>query len=132
MDEPAPTILTEPQNASTALCHPHLDRPLSVRECGRLQTFPDSWVLCGRGAEQYRLVGNAVPVRLAEAIGKQIHLILSGQSIGRSGRERSVVSGIDPAEKFQVVQTAVPVSDKGFGRLRESLNEVRDQGLFDC
>jgi DNA (cytosine-5)-methyltransferase 1 len=76
---PAPTILTEPQNASTSLCHPVLDRPLTVRECARIQTFPDEWVFCGRGAEQYRLVGNAVPVLLARVLGAHVRSVLAGR-----------------------------------------------------
>jgi DNA (cytosine-5)-methyltransferase 1 len=68
-DAPAPTILTEPQNASTALCHPTEDRPLTVRECARVQTFPDEWQFVGRGADQYRLIGNAVPVAMATQLG---------------------------------------------------------------
>lgn len=48
-------------------------RRLSVRECARIQTFPDDFVFyydhVGRG---YKMVGNAVPVRLAEAIASQI------------------------------------------------------------
>jgi DNA (cytosine-5)-methyltransferase 1 len=76
-DEPSPTILTEPQNASTALCHPMLDRPLTVRECARIQTFPDDWVFCGRGADQYKLVGNAVPVDLAKHFGLHIQQALA-------------------------------------------------------
>jgi len=76
-DEPAPTILTEPQNASTSLCHPVEHRPLSVRECARIQTFPDDWVFVGRGSAQYRLVGNAVPVLLAERVGEAIAQSLS-------------------------------------------------------
>jgi len=79
-DEPAPTILTEPQNASTSLCHPTEDRPLTVRECARIQTFPDDWEFVGRGAEQYRLVGNAVPVLLAQAIGAHIRKSLLADS----------------------------------------------------
>jgi DNA (cytosine-5)-methyltransferase 1 len=71
-DAPSPTILTEPQNASTALCHPVEDRPLTVRECARIQTFPDTWIFAGRGSDQYKLVGNAVPVRLAKIIGSHI------------------------------------------------------------
>jgi DNA (cytosine-5)-methyltransferase 1 len=79
LSEPSPTILTEPQNASTALCHPVEDRPLTVRECARIQTFPDDWEFCGRGADQYRLVGNAVPVMLAEEIGLHIRAELTSQ-----------------------------------------------------
>ena len=131
MDEPAPTILTEPQNASTALCHPTLDRPLSVRECARLQTFPDSWAFCGRGAEQYRLIGNAVPVKLGEVIGKQVRLILEGRALGLRGRDLAADSGIDPAEESCIVQTTLSVSDKRLSRFGESLDEVWNQRLFD-
>lgn len=59
-----------------------LPRTLSVRECARLQTFPDHFRFLGRrttGAErrridvpQYTQVGNAIPPRVAEAIGKEI------------------------------------------------------------
>jgi DNA (cytosine-5)-methyltransferase 1 len=79
-DAPSPTILTEPQNASTALCHPTHDRPLTVRECARIQTFPDNWSFHGRGADQYRLVGNAVPVQLASVIGAQINKTIASDS----------------------------------------------------
>lgn len=71
-DRPSPTILTEPQNASTALCHPAEDRPLSVRECARVQTFPDDWQFVGTRSRQYQLVGNAVPPLLAEAVASRL------------------------------------------------------------
>lgn len=92
-DAPAPTILTEPQNASTALCHPVEDRPLTVRECARIQTFPDDWQFCGRGLEQYRLVGNAVPVALAQALGEHVR-----EALGVTKKYRKSVTkqlGID-------------------------------------
>ncbi|MFI7103421.1 DNA cytosine methyltransferase [Streptomyces sp. NPDC050161] len=76
---PSPTILTEPQNASTALCHPVADRPLTVRECARLQTFPDDWKFYGLGRDQYKLVGNAVPVHLAKALGTHLRCTLENQ-----------------------------------------------------
>ncbi|MEV6411148.1 DNA cytosine methyltransferase [Kribbella sp. NPDC051718] len=80
LDAPSPTILTEPQNASTSLCHPIEDRPLSVRECARIQTFPDDWEFAGSGRDQYKLVGNAVPVALAEAVAKHLHASLLAQA----------------------------------------------------
>jgi len=45
--------------------HPLIPRTLSVRECARLQTFPDSFVFGGSAARQFTQVGNAVPPVLA-------------------------------------------------------------------
>ncbi len=48
-------------------------RRLSVRECARIQTFPDNFVFKYTDvADGYKMVGNAVPVNLAYAIAKQI------------------------------------------------------------
>lgn len=45
--------------------HPFIPRTISVRECARLQTFPDSYEFVGTPARQYTQVGNAVPPMLA-------------------------------------------------------------------
>lgn len=45
--------------------HPEIPRTLSVRECARLQTFPDDYVFVGPTARQFTQVGNAVPPVLA-------------------------------------------------------------------
>ncbi len=48
-------------------------RRLSVRECARIQTFPDEFKFIYSKIEQgYKMVGNAVPVLLAEKIAKKI------------------------------------------------------------
>ncbi len=47
-------------------------RYFSVRESARLQTFPDSFIFHGAWGEVMRQLGNAVPVRLAEVIGKDV------------------------------------------------------------
>lgn len=69
-DLPCPTVVTMPNHASTSLCHPNEIRALSLRECARIQEFPDDWEFSGTPAEQYAQVGNAVPIRLAEICGK--------------------------------------------------------------
>lgn len=51
---------------------------LSVRECARIQTFPDDFIFYyNRVDNGYKMIGNAVPVKLAEAIAKKIRIDLS-------------------------------------------------------
>ncbi len=51
----------------------HLYRRLSVRECARVQSFPDDFIFYyDKVADGYKMVGNAVPVDLAFAIARQI------------------------------------------------------------
>lgn len=52
--------------------HPEVPRTLSVRECARLQTFPDDYVFAGPSARQFTQVGNAVPPVLAAQLGHSI------------------------------------------------------------
>ena len=52
--------------------HPWEARGLSPREAARIQTFPDDYVLTGAQNLWYAQVGNAVPVKLAKAIGMGI------------------------------------------------------------
>ena len=48
-------------------------RRLSVRECARIQTFPDDFIFYYQNiADGYKMIGNAVPVKLAEALAKKI------------------------------------------------------------
>lgn len=54
-----------------------LYRRLSVRECARIQTFPDDFKFYYSSlADAYKMIGNAVPVKLAEAVANQIKLFL--------------------------------------------------------
>jgi len=51
----------------------NLYRRLSVRECARIQTFPDNFIFHYNNiADGYKMVGNAVPVNLAKAIAESI------------------------------------------------------------
>lgn len=78
-NRPSPTLVTNPIMPATDLCHPTENRPLSVEEYGRIQEFPDDWIICGPILEQYKQIGNAVPVKLGEAIAKTILADMKGE-----------------------------------------------------
>ena len=80
-NKPSPTLVTSPTMPATDLCHPTLDRPLSIEEYKRIQEFPDSWKLSGNLIQQYKQIGNAVPVSLGVAIGKLIADDICGNKI---------------------------------------------------
>ena len=52
--------------------HPWEARGLSPREAARIQTFPDDYIFTGAQNQWYAQIGNAVPVKLAKAIGDGI------------------------------------------------------------
>ena len=71
-NKPSPTLVTDPMMPATDLGHPVEDRPLSIQEYKRIQEFSDNWKLSGNLRNQYKQIGNAVPVSLGKAIGKLI------------------------------------------------------------
>lgn len=71
-DEPCLTLTCSPAQKQTERCHPDETRPFTVREYARIQTFPDDWIFSGSIAQQYKQIGNAVPVNLALEIGYSI------------------------------------------------------------
>lgn len=70
--EPASTILAHIQKDGHMFIHPTEARSLSPREAARLQSFKDTYWLPESRTNAYRLIGNAVPPRLAEAVGVAI------------------------------------------------------------
>lgn len=71
-DEPCLTLTCSPAQKQTERCHPDETRPFTVREYARIQTFPDDWQFSGPLAQQYKQIGNAVPVNLGREVGYSI------------------------------------------------------------
>ena len=71
-DRPSDTI-----TATWPEIHPNKKRRMSVRECARIQTFPDDFVFCWSMWNMYKQIWNAVPVLLSEKIAHMIKNKLS-------------------------------------------------------
>jgi DNA (cytosine-5)-methyltransferase 1 len=86
-DEPSPTITTQFYGFGNGrFGHPEQDRALTLREGAILQSFPKAYAFVRPGDKYYfkkigRMIGNAVPVRLGEIIGRSIQL-----HVGQHGR----------------------------------------------
>ena len=78
-DEPSPTITTQFFGFGNGrFGHPEQNRALSLREGALLQGFPRDYEFVAPGKRVHfkkvgRLIGNAVPVRLASAIAKSVN-----------------------------------------------------------
>jgi DNA (cytosine-5)-methyltransferase 1 len=69
---PAPTLVDSPTTKAACMCHPDETRPLSIKEYAALQGFPSDWHFCGPVSARYRLIGQATPVPLAQALAQAI------------------------------------------------------------
>ena len=84
---PAPTMTTRCTTPSCGrFLHPTEHRAISLREAALLQPFPASYQFHGNHESKERQIGNAVPVRLAHALGLAVHrLLLKGQETKDGG-----------------------------------------------
>lgn len=80
----SPTKAAFTVSCSNATPHVHYQaepvRRLTVRECARLQSFPDSFIFYGSRTSQYFQVGNAVPPRLQRHFATKMRSILAVES----------------------------------------------------
>lgn len=76
-DEPCLTLTCSPAQKQTERCHPDETRPFTTREYARIQSFPDEWQFEGSITNIYKQIGNAVPVKMAKAVGLAIVDILN-------------------------------------------------------
>jgi DNA (cytosine-5)-methyltransferase 1 len=83
-NKPSPAVLTNPLMPATDLVHPVENRSLSINEYKKIQDFPIKWKLSGTLLQQYKQIGNAVPVNLGYAVGLAIRKHLYGEKSNTS------------------------------------------------
>lgn len=110
IDEPSPTIRGVnrpvpdgyPGHAGDAgPISPSL-RPLTTAERARIQTFPPDYIWKGSRTQTEQMIGNAVPVALAEAVGRALQAFRVGV-----GGIAAVETGIAPAAEVEVRQLSL-------------------------
>lgn len=75
-DRPAPALTARCHSISNGRYgHPLQNRAISLREAASLQSFPDKYIFFGSNKHVAMQIGNAVPVLLAESLGR--HIVLS-------------------------------------------------------
>lgn len=78
--------------ATREFIHPHEQRPLTIRECARIQTFPDNYRFHGNAASVTQQIGNAMPPMAASAIARHLQMLE-----GAFGSDiQSPVCGLEP------------------------------------
>ena len=117
-DEPSKAITGA---AVSEFLHPSIKGFLTIRECARLQTFPDEFEFIGTRSAQALLIGNAVPPRLAEAFGQSLigdyHTSIASKTVSTEGRLLSfsptLSTGMSPilCEVFSHVSKRYGLSD---------------------
>jgi DNA (cytosine-5)-methyltransferase 1 len=96
--------------------HPTEDRPLTIRECARIQTFPDDFVFVGTQSEKIRMIGNAVPIFLSECIAATLKVDL------KTAR---------PISKEGALLSFVPTLSAGMSPvLQDAYNEVKERFIL--
>ena len=94
-----------PQERKFVMGKEHLYRRLSVRECARIQTFPDNFKFVYDKVEDgYKMVGNAVPPRLAYHIALSIKKCFSMSMLPSPNRGIALIGYVKSESDFNIIR----------------------------
>ena len=98
-------VYVSPQERIFVKGNEHLYRRLSIRECARIQTFPDSFKFVYDKVEDgYKMVGNAVPPRLAYYIALSIRQSFSISVSSSSNKDIALIGYVKSESDFNIVR----------------------------
>ena len=88
-DKPSPTITGRGSRTGGAVIHPHPNRHrrLTVRECARIQSFPDDFIFKGSNGACFAQIGNAVPPIMSFFIANKFRTLFSLEELAFSETE---------------------------------------------
>jgi DNA (cytosine-5)-methyltransferase 1 len=110
-DQPSKAITGAARNE---FIHPTADRALTIRECARIQTFPDAFAFAGSASDQMRHIGNAVPPVLAHCVAIALR--------------NSLLRGTEPSTTIGRLLSFVPTRSNGTSpALKAVISNVADR-----
>lgn len=82
-DKPSPTVVAHLHKDGLMFIHPDAEqaRSITVREAALLQSFPEDYQFIGSQGVCYKMIGNAVPPKMAKGIANGIYKVLTQKSI---------------------------------------------------
>lgn len=99
--------------------HPTQNRSITPREAARIQSFPDWFRFPVARGHQFRLIGNAVPPLVSEAVGNEVVKFIADQTvIKRSRMSRTIPQ--DQEEAVNWLQPVLDLSAKDLKQLEKS------------
>lgn len=113
------TIVAHLSKDGLMFIHPTQNRSITPREAARIQSFPDWFEFPVARIHQFRLIGNAVPPLVSEAVGNETVAFLQQQTYKRKPRMSRTV----PRSQEEAVQWLLPVLDITAKELRQLSHE---------
>ena len=120
-DEPSKAITG---GALRDFLHPTEHRPLTIRECATLQTFPIDFRFWGNDSEKIQLIGNAVPPLLAEVIASHLRQDLLK---ARPRDQRGALLSFEPT----CASAMSPALERVSRQIEERFGSVSGQTTFE-
>jgi DNA (cytosine-5)-methyltransferase 1 len=122
------TIVAHLSKDGLMFIHPTQNRSLTPREAARVQSFPDWFQFPVARTHQFRLIGNAVPPLVAEAIGEEVRDFLTGMA----SKQQIVPFELSPLPQSeqQAVAWLLPLLDLSRHALRHFASDDFKRGWY--
>lgn len=119
---PCSTIVAHLSKDGLMFIHPTQNRTLTPREAARIQSFPDWFEFPEARTHAYRLIGNAVPPLVSEAVGFAVVEFLKGSEL----IEQTSLHAKAKRKETDMNRNSVPTSDLEAAQVLESVLEYSE------
>ena len=131
-DRPCSTIVAHLSKDGLMFIHPTQERSLTPREAARVQTFPDWFEFPVTRTHQYRVIGNAVPPLVGEAVGYAVANLLQSAEAVSAGTTPNIIAfpgpTTIPANNVEAHASLATVAAMTASRLRNADTETFLEG----